>query len=310
MIGSSQSRDRLHGAEHARRAAHVELHPLHPLRGLDGDAAACRSRGPCRRARPACAPSAPPLYSRTMSFGSCGVPCATHRKLPIPSRSISARPSTVTLQAVARRDVARRVGEEVGRAEVARHHAERARERVPLGDGAAVRSSPRSSAADDRAPSVSGARAPPRGAASWCPCTPTRRRRGRRRPLRSRRASARRHRTRARPTPIRPRLPRGESAGAAQRRRAFGDLPEADQQHSRRTARCPAEMQRLVATGAEVTARRGIARAHRRARRRAPRGDRPGRRPRPARRPAAERRARRDRRAPRRDSSVMVPGLR
>ena len=91
-----QPADRFHRPEHAGRAAHVELHPLHALRRLDGDAAAVEAesfadehdrRGVLRRRR---------RYSSAMSFGSCGVPCATQRNDPIFSRSISARPSTVS----------------------------------------------------------------------------------------------------------------------------------------------------------------------------------------------------------------------
>ena len=79
--------------------------------------------------------AAPPVYSIATSRGSCGVPCATARKAPMPSCSISSRPSDGDLHvAVPLGDVARRLDEGVGGADVARHHAEAARHGLSGGE--------------------------------------------------------------------------------------------------------------------------------------------------------------------------------
>ena len=69
-----------------------------------------------------------------MSFGSCGVPCATARNDPIPSASISRAAEDGDAHPVPLRDLARPLREKLRRAEIARHHRERARERLPCPD--------------------------------------------------------------------------------------------------------------------------------------------------------------------------------
>jgi hypothetical protein len=123
------------GAEHAGRAAHVELHPLHTLRRLDGDAAGVEAE---------------PFADETDGLRIArSAPVLEHDELRIflrrALRDAEERSHLFALHlrasehrdchAIALADLSRGIGEVVGRADVAGQHPETPRERVPFADG-------------------------------------------------------------------------------------------------------------------------------------------------------------------------------
>src|SRR5262249_31151998 len=133
-------------AEHARAAAHVELHELHPLRGLDGDAAGVEAESlPHERQRLAARGPLAMLEDDELRILRRALRHGEERAhlllLPLGAAEHS------DLHAVALRDLLPRLREILGRAEIAGHLREAARERDAFADRDATRDAGRGVAA-------------------------------------------------------------------------------------------------------------------------------------------------------------------
>ena len=124
---------RFHGAQHAGGAAHVELHPLHALRRLDGDATGVEAQSladerdglGARRTAEVLECDELRILRRSLRHTEE----ATHAKLLHLGAALHR-----DREAVPFTDLPRGVCEKLGRAEIAGHHAKGARKPMPLGN--------------------------------------------------------------------------------------------------------------------------------------------------------------------------------